>query len=110
MSDLNKQDTEKLNVTHIWRKKDGTMIPVAQMDTDHIINTLRMLQRNGYSKYNQNTSCFSTADLPDGAAMCLERSMELAWSNPYTPWFEIFEAELKSRGLTEPQILAIYSW
>ncbi len=109
MSDLNKQDIEKLDAAHIWRKKDGTMISVAKMDTDHIINSLRMLKRNGYSKYYRDTGCFSTADLPDGAAICLERSMELAWINPYTPWFEIFENELKSRGLTEPQILAIYS-
>lgn len=29
----------------MWRKKDGTMIKVCDMSSDHILNTIKMLQR-----------------------------------------------------------------
>jgi hypothetical protein len=39
---------------HIWRTRDGRLIPVRQMTTDHIINCIRLIQerqglwRRGY--------------------------------------------------------------
>jgi hypothetical protein len=33
--------------TYVWRSADGTLTPVHKMTDSHLVNSLRMLRRNG---------------------------------------------------------------
>lgn len=45
---LHKSDAELKDKNKIWTKYDGSEIHISAMNSDHIINCLNMLERNGY--------------------------------------------------------------
>jgi hypothetical protein len=90
----------ELNSTSIWTTQNGREIPIKDMETEHIINTIRMLKRNGYSEHDHRAALWINLDMvSDSAAMCLEQEQELAWQCPYSPWFKAFFDELADRGI-----------
>jgi hypothetical protein len=68
------------NKTTHWICKDGRVLAVAEMDSDHIRNTLRMLSRDVRVKQCMMLDAARmleyASDAPDGAAMCAEEGAD----------------------------------
>jgi hypothetical protein len=57
-----------------WRTKSGKVIPIAEMEDGHLLNTIRLLQRT-YARVCLTVSLEASgyaATAPDGAAMAAE--------------------------------------
>ena len=83
----------------IWTKKDGTEIPVEEMSTEHIKNTLAMLERNGFCS-KKEIAFFLLGHKPQGDAAQIAYDMEFNEKNKKFPmdWVDIFQDELRFRN------------
>lgn len=83
---------------HIWKTRDGRLLPVSKMSTDHIRKALSMLKRKGYiaaatlRAYMRPNPCGG-----DGAQMAFEQEQDRAYSSPVHPFIDIFQEELDRR-------------
>lgn len=80
-----------------WKCKDGRVLEVSEMGTDHLKNTIAMLRRNGVVTPDEFLSCLAYAcsgDTPDGAAMAAEAEVDgmKQWNG-----LEVLEDELARR-------------
>jgi len=58
-------DSEDSN-PYVWRTNDGRMIPLLDMTTQHLVNTLRYLQRRAEATRRQNVATILKYLLPEG--------------------------------------------
>lgn len=80
-----------------WKCKDGRIIDIKDIETDHLRNIINMLRRKGVVTPDEYLSCLAYAcsgDTPDGAAMAAEAEVDRM-----KPWakLELLEAELGRR-------------
>jgi hypothetical protein len=80
-----------------WKCKDGRVIDITQMDTQHLRNTINMLRQKGVVTQNEWDDCARYAFSPmsgEYAAMAAEQ--ELYNSHPWSGLAKM-EAELAKR-------------
>lgn len=70
-----------------WIMKDGTKIKISKMTNNHLINTLKMLDRNGYGYAHE---CFGSDMISGPCFECLMGPSDI---------FMFLEKELYHRGL-----------
>jgi hypothetical protein len=88
----------------VWKCNDGREFTPDQMNLSHIINSIWMLIRNGFSAEEMEFIHYDPEHTGDMAALSLDDWNWRAAKNKYTPWFNIFYDELKTRGFTQEQI------
>lgn len=84
-----------MNTDRIWKCRDGREIPIADMETRHLENTVAMLRRKGFVTRDDAVAMFCGPS-PSGDGACIAYEMELdsiriSASLPY------LEAELEAR-------------
>lgn len=83
-----------------WKTKDGREIEVKDMETSHIKNTLKMLEKNGFiaaSTLDFYLGCSGPSG-GDGAQMAFERECDYIFSKFPSKKMDEMESELKKRG------------
>lgn len=82
-----------------WRTRDGRIIAVRDMDTNHIQNTLAMLRRKGFVG-PRTVLAYLSGPRPsgDGAQDAFNEELAEIATRPINPFVDIFEAELERRG------------
>lgn len=79
-----------------WKTRDGRVLPIREMDTDHLRNCVNMLRRNGRVTAGELAGMFAYAsDAPDGAAMTVENEIAGSWPSKK---LEAMEDEIARRG------------
>lgn len=86
---------------NVWTCQDGRKIPVSEMETSHVQNSLRMLRRKGFISTRTLEAYMCTPDLADGAMMCFEQEQDRAFRAPVSDFVDIFASELERRGAKE---------
>ena len=83
-----------------WRKRDGTEMLVADMDDNHLANSIRMMRRNGYIAAETHRF-YMTCTGPSGdmAQMAFERECDEVLRKSPHPALDGLEAEAKKRKL-----------
>lgn len=83
-----------------WITKDKRKIAVKDMTNQHIINTLKMLDRNKFIAASTLEFYMSTSG-PSGdmAQLAFEQELDEVLDRIPTRWIDIFNKELKIRGL-----------
>lgn len=83
-----------------WKCEDGRVIPISEMETEHIENVLAMLRRMGCVS-PKTVAFYVTCSLPHGEAALDAFDLELGavLDAPSSPLIDIFEDELKKRGI-----------
>lgn len=81
----------------IWKCRDGRLIPIEDLETDHLKNIVAMLRRQGFVTPSEFFSCAGYAFSPmtgEYASMAAENEL-----NRMTPWtgLEKLEEELNKR-------------
>jgi DNA topoisomerase IB len=86
-------------MVNTWKRKDGTLIDVKEMETSHIENCLAMLKKRNYVS-KATFEFYLTCSGPDGemAQWAFEQEQEEILSKYPSKWIDIFEEELKRRG------------
>ena len=81
-----------------WKKKNGEMIEVSEMETSHIQNALAMLERKGFVGPSE-VNFYLTCRPPNGeyAQMAFEQEMDQVFNAPVSKFVDIFKDELKTR-------------
>lgn len=62
-----------------WKCKDGRVLDIKDMETDHIQNVINMLRRKNVVTENEYLDCLAYAcsgSTPDGAAMAAEAEVD----------------------------------
>ena len=84
-------------VTKLWTKKDGTKIRICDMSNSHIVNTLRMLERQAEGDRDMPYPRFNG----DMAQMYAEEEWADLQSQPVSHFYPIYDdllAELARRS------------
>lgn len=71
-------------MTATWTTRGGEVIPVAQMGDQHLINTLRLLERHAEARYEHDLTILICAD-PGGEMAQDAVAHELATLEAMTP-------------------------
>lgn len=59
-----------------WKCKDGRVLEISGMDTQHIQNTLAMLRRKGFMSPDEAVMCMTNPPTGDGAYDAWESEMD----------------------------------
>jgi len=83
-----------------WKTKDGRILYIKDMSTDHIRNCINMLENKGFVSYrtlsiylNANTNMMS-----DGALMAFDYELEQISKRPVSKSLDWLRDEFKQRG------------
>ena len=94
--------------TKLWTTKDGRKVRICDMEDDHLINTVRMLQRNGEARRINNSVYYATCMGPNGemAQLAFEQECDQMWDatfESYVPriYYNLVD-EAERRRLTIP--------
>lgn len=87
-----------------WTTRDGRVLKVSEMTTNHIHNAIRMLKRQGcvsvreYNDVSTNPPCFQG----EQAQLCADQ-MWFHWLDEYEPCIALdhFEDELRRRQIVD---------
>lgn len=76
--------------TKKWTMRDGKKIRICDMDTDHLKNTIAMLDKYGERKYQEDLQFFMTCPEPNGDMAMLDFNnafdeLPLSSSDDYVP-------------------------
>jgi hypothetical protein len=83
-----------------WKTADGRELYIDEMGTSHIQNSLAMLHRKGYiSEETLLFYIFGPEPNGEGAMDCYLREQREVFDAPVCPWIDLFEEELKRRGV-----------
>ena len=82
----------------IWTCRDGRQIAVKDMDADHIRNALGMLRRKGVMSAAEKSDYFRNPPSGELAYDAWASEIDQVILAPTSPFIEIFERELVSRG------------
>lgn len=88
----------RVSTNFTWKCKDGRVLELKDIETDHLKNIIAVLRRKGLVTMDEFLSCAAYAcagSTPDGAAMAAEN--ELAGMCPWEG-LEILEDELATRN------------
>ena len=83
----------------VWTTKDKHYLYPEDMSTEHIVNCIKKLKRDGYSEKQRKYCWVNDKHISYAAIMAIEQENLLIITNPYTLWFEIFYEVLAHRGL-----------
>jgi hypothetical protein len=85
-----------------WTMKNGDKIKVKKMKTSHIINCVKLLKRNGFESYSI-FSFYMSCKGPSGdmAQLAFEKELNYWIDKKPTKWIDVFNKELKKRGVEE---------
>jgi hypothetical protein len=99
-------DTErKRRVLHkrakqgIWTQRDGTPIAVKDMTDSHLLAAARMLPRKGVIGPRTLAAYFGPGPSGDAASLAFEQEQRQAFETPVSPFVDLFDDEIKRRGL-----------
>lgn len=83
----------------VWTKKNGEKVNIKDMDTDHIKNTIKMMERNKYVSADKYVKTFaiSTLDLSDAAEMAIENEQLQMFGKKPSVWIDVLNDELNNR-------------
>ena len=83
-----------------WKTRDGREVDVADMADDHLVNTLRMLRRNGFvSTSTLNFYLFGPSPEGDGAQLAFDRELSELMNRKPLDVMSNMESEAEKRGL-----------
>lgn len=83
----------------VWTTKDKRYLYPEDMSTEHIVNCIKMLKRDGFGE-KQRKYCWINEDhIGEMAEWAIEQENLLMITNPYSPWFKLFYEVLAHRGL-----------
>lgn len=94
--------------TKLWTTKDGRRIRICDMEDDHLLHTIRLLQRVAETKRIKSVVFYTTCEQPtsDGALDCFNREFDSVMDaelEDYLPRiYENLGAEVNRRGLELP--------
>jgi len=82
-----------------WKTKDGTLINIKDMHTEHIKNVLQMYKDKGYISLSTSNFYFNCKP-PQGdmAQFAFENELMKIIDSPVSAWIDIFEQELERRN------------
>jgi hypothetical protein len=88
--------------TSYWKTKDGRILYIDEMTTEHLRNTIAMLERKGFVSVSQKQFYFN-APQPngDGALLAFEREQAQVFEAPLCPQLDALRHELKKRRAEE---------
>jgi len=84
----------------IWTMKDGKHIPIRLMGNKHLLNSIDMMERNGYISSSTHESYFSVIP-PNGemAQMAFEQEMDSAFQKLPSKTLQWLEEEREIRKI-----------
>lgn len=88
--------------TSYWKTADGRILDTDKMTTEHLRNTINMLERKGFVSISQKQFYFN-APIPngEGAVLAFERECDQALEAPICPQLDALRHELKKRYMEE---------
>lgn len=91
------QDTRQKECPE-WKTQDGRLIPVCEMTTQHIKNSLNMLKLNGYIGLRTlNFYLYGPRPIGNGAQDAFDSEFNSICDSPISTFIDTFEDELKKR-------------
>lgn len=84
----------------IWTCQDGSTVSVDQMTDRHLLNSYHMLKRNGFVS-EKSFRFYLTDPGPNGemAQDAFREEVDYVLGCRVSPWLDVFEGEIKNRGL-----------
>lgn len=83
----------------IWTKRDGTKVPIVEMDDGHLANTLRMLRRKFVTADEFISACNYASSPMAGEMASLAVEEEIARMQIMPSIFYVLALEAARRGL-----------
>jgi hypothetical protein len=85
-----------------WKTRDGRILYIDEMTTEHLRNTVKMLESKGFVSVSQKQFYFNAPQPSgDGALLAFEREQAQVFEAPLCPQLDALRAELKKRYLEE---------
>lgn len=79
-----------------WKCRDGRVLEIKKMDTDHLRNTIAMLRSNGFVTSSEFDGMMRSHNSLSGEFAQMAAEREIAGAR-YTPALEHLEDELRKR-------------
>ena len=94
--------------TKLWTTKDGRRLRICDMDNEHLVNTIKLLQRVAETKKIHSVVLMTTCVGPNGDMAQLafddafDQTLESTFEDYLPPIYENFECEMHLRKLEMP--------
>lgn len=83
-----------------WKTKEGKILSIKKMETSHINNCIRILERNGFvSVQTLSFYLYGPKPIGDMAQLAYEQECNEIFELQPTPYLDAFEKELKRRNV-----------
>lgn len=95
--------------TKLWTTNDGRRLRICDMTDDHLLNTIRLLQRFAEAERIKSTVFYATCTPPesDGALDCFNREFDAVMDSTYEDYVSSIYCNLvddaRRRGLVVPE-------
>lgn len=83
-----------------WKMRDGTLIAIKDMSDSHLLNAIKMCERNGYiSTRTLSFDVYGPQPQGDMASYYYEQELDAILRAPVSSKLDELEAEAERRGL-----------
>jgi hypothetical protein len=83
----------------IWTQRDGTPIAIKDITDSHLLAAARLLRREGFIGPRALAAYLGPGPTADGASLAFKQEQGQAFDAPVSPFVDLFDDEIKRRGL-----------
>lgn len=83
----------------IWTQRDGAPIAIKDMSDTHLLAAAQLLRRKGFVGPRRLAVYLGPGPTADMASLAFEQEQREVFDRPVSPFVDLFEDEIKRRGL-----------